>query len=336
MENFMWNTNIVVTGGAGFVGSHVVPLLLERGNRVTVLDNFLNGKMENLQEMIDNPNLKIINGDVTNRDDVDRAFRDCRIAIHLSVIDLRHSIKDPFLTNQVVAGGTINCLDAALKYKMDLFLNVSSAEVYGDYLYFPVDENHPFHPTNPYAAAKVAQDMYVFSYGRTYGLPWTTIRFFSMYGPKSHWKGHRGEVIPKMIVRAMNNKPLVIFGDGTQTRDFVFIEDAAKALIAIAEKEECREKFVQFCTNKETSIQRVAELICQNFGLDPEQIIEKQSWRPADVMRMSGKNTQCTKMLGLAPTIEIEEGIRRTVKWYRSLPYSPEELFSQEVLRNWE
>lgn len=332
----MQNKRIVVTGGAGFVGAHVVPLLLERNNTVVVLDNFLNGKMENLAEVADHPNLTVMPGDVTNEADVERAFAGAQVAIHLSVIDLRHSIKDPSLTNAVIAAGTINCLNAALKNRTELFLNVSSAEVYGDTLYFPVDEDHPFQPTNPYAAAKVAQDMYVYSYGRTYGLPWTTIRYFSMYGPKSHWESYRGEVIPKMIVRAMNRQPLVIFGDGSQTRDFVYIEDAARALIAIGEREECRGRCIQFCTSQETSIQRIAEIICEIFGYNPREMIQNQSWRPADIMRMSGKNTRCQEMLGIVPMVPVDEGIRRTVDWYLSLPYAPEQLMAEEVLRNWE
>jgi UDP-glucose 4-epimerase len=301
-----------------------------------VLDNFLVGKMENLADVANHPNLTIMRGDVTDRADVERAFRDCRVVIHLAVIDLRYSIKDPFLTNHVITTGTLTCLDAARRNKVDLFLNVSSAEVYGDITYFPVDENHPYFPTNPYAAAKVAQDMYVYSYGRTYGLPWTTIRFFSMYGPKSHWQSYRGEVIPKMIVRAMGNQPLVIFGDGSQTRDFVYIEDAARALIAMGENPASRGHIVQFCTSRETSILQVAELICRNFGLDPRKAIQKQPWRPADIKRMSGTNHLCSDMLGIIPTIPIDEGLRRTIAWYRALPYTPEELLSQEVLRNWE
>ncbi len=332
----MRNKRIVVTGGAGFVGSHVVPLLLERDNEVVVLDNFTIGKKENLAGVESNPRLTLIRGDVTNERDVERAFEGANIVVHLAVIDLRYSIKDPILTNRVITAGTINCLNAALKNNAELFLNVSSAEVYGDAIYFPVDEDHIYQPTNPYAAAKVAQDMYVYSYGRTYDLPWTTLRYFSLYGPNSHWESYRGEVIPKMIVRAMNTQPLVIFGDGAQTRDFVFIEDAARALIAIGERKSCLGKCVQFCTGRETSIQRIAEIICYNFGYEPSEMIRKESWRPADIMRMSGISGKCRDMLGLSSSVDIEEGIHRTVQWYRSLPYAPEDLLSQEVLRNWE
>jgi UDP-glucose 4-epimerase len=157
-----------------------------------------------------------------------------------------------------------------------------------------------------------------------------------MYGPNSHWQGRRGELIPKMIVRAMSGKPLVIFGDGGQTRDFVYVEDAARALILVGNKPECLGRTIQFCTGVETPILEVARLICGEFGIDPEEGIKFQASRPGDVMRQVGDNTLFQRMVGFGPMVDLREGIRRTVSWYRSLTSSPMELLSQEILRNWE
>jgi len=332
----MKNKNIVVTGGAGFLGSHVVRLLIEKNNYVVVLDDFSNGKLAHLKPLENNPRLKIIRGDVSKSDNVKRAFDGCQIVIHLAVLCLRQSLREPHHINEVIVKGTMNCLDVALANKVELFLNCSSSEVYGTAAYIPMHERHPLHPETPYAAAKVAQDMYVFSYGRTYGLPWTTIRPFNMYGPNSHWQGFRGELIPRMIVRAMNQQPLLIFGDGNQTRDFIYVEDAARAVIAMAENPASRNKCINFCSGVEISVRQIAELICNCFDLDPNRFIQKQPPRPGDVKRHLGDNSKFKELLGFTPQITIEEGLRRTIAWFQSLPFTPEELLSQEVPRNWE
>jgi len=332
----MNNKKIVVTGGAGFLGSHVVRLLLEKGNQVVVLDDFSNGKSAHLSLLETNTRLKIFRGDVTKVEDVKGSFDGCQIVIHLAVLGLRQSIKEPHRVNEVIVKGTINCLDVALANNVNLFLNCSSSEVYGTALYVPMDENHPLHPETPYAAAKVAQDMYVQSYGRTYGLPWTTIRPFNMYGPNSHWQGTRGELIPKMIVRAMNKKPLAVFGSGNQTRDFSYVEDAARAVVAVLENPICYNNCINFCTGVESSVREIAELICKYFSLDPKRFIESQPFRPGDVMRHLGDNTKFKNLIGLNTQIDIEEGIHRTIDWFRSLPLKPEEMLVQEVPRNWE
>ncbi len=281
----MKGQKVTVTGGAGFLGSHVVMRLLELGNEVVVLDNFSNGKIVHLRHVKDHPKLTVMHNDITKRDDVIRALRGCTIVIHLAVLDLRQSIKEPHRVNTVIVDGTLNCLEIARENQVELFLNCSSSEVYGTAAYVPMDENHPLHPETPYAAAKVAQDMYVLSYGRTYGLPWTTIRPFNMYGPNSHWQGFRGELIPKMIVRAMNRQPLVLFGSGEQTRDFLYVEEAARAVIDVADTPASLGRTLNFCTGKETSVRRIAELICQEFNLDPAQFIQTQPPRPGDVKR---------------------------------------------------
>lgn len=332
----MQNQKIAVTGGAGFLGSHVVAKLLELNNQVIVLDDFSNGKMAHLAQLSTHPQLTIIRGDITQREDVVRAFAGCNIIIHLAVLDLRQSIKEPKRVNSVIVDGTLNCLDVAKENKVDLFLNCSSSETYGTANYVPMDEKHPLHPETPYAAAKVAQDMYTFSYGRTYGLPWTTIRPFNMYGPHSHWQGYRGELIPKMIVRAMNKQPLVLFGSGEQTRDFLYVEEAAKAVIDVADNPLSRGRTLNFCTGKETSVRKIAELICQAFDLDPAEYIQTQPPRPGDVMRHLGDQTAFSEIVGYSPHIEIEEGLAKTIEWFKKLPYKPEELLAQEVLRSWE
>jgi UDP-glucose 4-epimerase len=327
---------VVITGGAGFLGRHVVQELLAGGADVVVLDDFSNGKRTHLEEFAGHPKLTVVEGDITDKDIVYKTFDGADTVVHLAVLCLRESIKDPGHVNHVIVDGTMNCLKAAIDHKVRLFVNCSSSEVFGSAEYVPMDEKHPLNPETPYAAAKVAQDMYVSSYGRTYGLKWMTIRPFNMYGPHSHWQGHRGELIPRMIVRAMNGKPMIIFGDGSQTRDFIYVEEAATALVKAANTPACVGQSLNFCSGKETSVIEIARCICDHLGLDEKKAIEFQDARPGDVMRHLGDNTRFKELLKMEPKVSVHEGIGNVVRWFKTLPYSPEELLAQEVARNWE
>ena len=329
-------SRILVTGGAGFLGASLVPLLLRRGYEVVVIDDFSNGKESHLAAVKDHPKLKIVRGDITIRADVERACTGCDAIIHLAVLCLRQSICDAVRVTGVIVNGTMNCLQVALERKLKLFLNCSSSEVLGTAKRIPMDEEHPLHPETPYAAAKVAQDLLVASYGRTYQLPWATIRPFNMYGPNSHWQGHRGELIPKMIVRALNKCPLVIFGDGQQSRDFLYVEEAALAVCQLLESDCALGQTVNFCTGVDTTVKRIAELICNGCGYDPQQMIEYQEARPGDVRRHIGDVTRFKDLFGFVPKVSVEDGITRTIEWFKSLPIPPETMLAQMATRNWE
>ena len=330
---------VIITGGAGFLGSHVAKFMLDIGYKVTIFDDFSNGKKIHLRDFKNNTKLCIIKGDLTKKQDIKNLKETCKNPsniIHLAVLGLRQSIKDPHRVNDVIVNGTINILDMALQKNIKLFLNCSSSETYGTAKYIPMDENHPLNPETPYAAAKVAQDMYVSSYGRTYGLPWVTVRPFNMYGSNSHWQGMRGELIPKMIVRAMNKKPLIVFGEGNQTRDFLYVEDAAQGIIEVFKNPKKIKTVINLCSGVETSIMKIATIICKYFDLDPRKYIIKQSPRPGDVLRHLGDNSKFFNLYKFKPKIQIEKGIIKTINWLKSLPFEPEELLSQEITRNWE
>lgn len=332
----MLNERIFITGGAGFLGSNVAKLLLNKNYKVTVFDDFSNGKMLHLEDLRDNPNIRIVKGNILDYEFLSQQMKNHDVILHLAVLDLRQSIKEPDKVNSVIVNGTLNCLNATLANKIPLFFNCSSSEAYGSAQYIPMDEKHPLLPETPYAAAKVAQDKYVYSYGRTYGLPWVTIRPFNMYGPNSHWQGFRGEVIPKMIVRAMSKKELVLFGNGEQTRDFIFVEEVANAIHSILNNKDIRNMEINVCSGKEVSMKRIAELICDNFQLDKSVYIKNKEPRPGDVKRHLGDNTRLKNLAGQTNHISIEEGIEKTIDWFKGLSLTSEELISQEKERNWE
>jgi UDP-glucose 4-epimerase len=328
--------HILVTGGAGFLGSHVVHELLQAGHRVRVVDDFSTGKEMHLAALRENPLLSIVRGDITLEKDIEPAFEDIEVVIHLAVLSLRHSIRDPLRVAEVIGRGTLNCLLLARERGVELFLNCSSSEVYGSAVRAPMDEDHPLNPETPYAAAKAAQDFYVRSFGETFGLPWVTVRPFNMYGPNSHWEGPSGELIPKMIVRAMNGKKLQIYGDGMQTRDFLFVQESARAFLAVMSSPACWGTCYNLCTGVETSVLEIAQALCEAFHLDPKETLEWVPSRPGDVRRHLGDSTRIRSRLGLSFDVTLREGILTTVDWFRSLPLSPEDLLSQEVEKNWE
>lgn len=334
--NIMNKQTIILTGGAGFLGSHVLKRLLDEGHSVRVWDDLSNGKEMHLAPFQGRDGFHFERIDISDRDAVLRTAVGATVFIHLAVLDLRQSIKDPQRVNEVVVTGTLNCLDAAREQNVELFLNCSSSEAYGSAVHVPMAEDHPLHPETPYAAAKAAQDLYVRSYGQTYDLPWLTLRPFNMYGPNSHWQGFRGELIPKMIVRAMSGEPLVVFGDGGQTRDFIYVEDAAEAFLRALDAPACRSRVINVCTSVETSIRDIAEQICRAFDIEPAHGIAYQPGRPGDVRRHLGDSRLMAEYLGFRPGVGFKDGLQRTIAWYKNLPMAPAELLAHEVVRNWE
>ena len=332
----MEKKRIVVTGGAGFVGSNLLPHLLQRDNHVVVFDNFSNGKMENLQDVKDNPNLEIIKGDVRHADEVKRAFRGAQVVLHLCCQGVRQAIKDPYYVNDVIVDGTLNCLEAAVENKVDLFFNVSSIAVYGKAKYFPVDEEHQMFPVSAYGVAKAAQDLYVRSYGVFRDLPWLTLRFTAMYGPRSHWESYSGEVIPRMVIRAMNREPLIVFGEGTQTRDFLYVGDAVKAILALLDAPGAKGEIFNYGSTTETSILEIAEKICRHFDIRPEAGIQKLPMRPGDSAKVVCDHAKFKARMGFGPETGMNEGLQKTIEWFESLPYPREKLLADVAVKNWE
>jgi len=327
---------ILVTGGAGFIGSNLVDALAEREtDEIIVADDFSSGKRENVAQHASNPRVRVAELDIRNKDAVRAIMRGVDAVYHLAVQCVRVSIRDPYLVHDVNATGTLHLLTAALDENIKRFVYCSSSEVYGTATRVPMDEEHPPVPTTPYGASKLAGEVYARSFFLTYGLPVTVVRPFNTYGPREHFEGPYGEVIPKFVVRALNDAPLVIFGDGTQTRDFTEVSDTVRGLCMAGECDALVGDVVNIARGQEVSVATLAQIVLDTLP-ESKSVIEHQAPRPGDVLRHYADITKARRVLGFEPRSALREGVKRYVDWLRRSEFDPRAMLRQEKLRNWE
>jgi len=324
----------VVTGGAGFIGSHLVDALLEKGNEVVVIDDFTSGKRENLAHHKDNTNLRIIEGDIRNRDFIFETLKNTDIVYHLAVRCLRLSLKDPVTNHDVNVGGTLNLLMASLENKIKRFVYVSSSEAYGTAAKVPMDEEHPLNPMTVYGATKAAGELYTLAYLRTYKMDTMVVRPFNTYGQRSHFEGAYGEVIPKFVLRVLNGLQPIIFGDGTQTRDFTFVTDTVNGMISASECDKMIGECVNVARGVEVSINDIARIIIDKLDRKDLQPVYEMD-RPGDVLRHFASVEKAKRLFGFSADIDIETGIEKYIRWFSSQGYDYKALINKDKVFNW-
>ena len=302
----------LVTGGAGFIGSHLVDKLMEKGFEVVVLDNFSTGNLENLRSHLGKENFCIIRGDVRNKADVKKAAKDVDYIFHLAaIISVELSIKNPSLVNEVNVYGTLNILEESLKLNLKRFVYLSSCAVYGNPVYLPIDEEHPTKPLSPYGVSKLTAEHYCRIFYEIYGVQTVCLRLFNVYGPRQSSGPYSG-VITKFVGCLKRRKPLVIFGDGEQTRDFIYVDDVIDAILSASESKKCSGEIINIGSGKETSINELAKILVEIFGYK-EVKPKYANAKPGDIRRSCANLTKAKKLLNFKPKISLEEGLRRVV-----------------------
>ncbi len=312
-----WNgKKVLVTGADGFIGSHLTEALLEKGAETSIFikgdsqNTFRKNRLGNL-DMVQDRLVAVIKGNIGSEDCKEQIKENSpEVIFHLAAeAYVPFSFDHPLETLKTNLIGTLNVLHAARDMKnVEQIVCTSSSEVYGTALKNKIDEDHPLNPTSPYAASKAAADRYCYSYWKTYGLPIAIIRPFNTYGPR-----HTYDVIPKFIQLALQNKPLTIYGDGTQSRDFTYVSDTVEGFLLMGSRREVVGKAVNFGNGKDYTINVISRLIKELSGSSSEIVHIKE--RAAEVNRLICDYGLAKKTFGWEPKVSLEEGLRRNIEW---------------------
>lgn len=311
--------SVLVTGGAGFIGSHLVDTLLERGFYVVAIDNLRNGHLSNLSNALRSKNFKFIKGDILNQADCLTSTKDIDCIFHLACLGIRHSIHSPLENHKVNAEGTLNMLEASLKNNIRKFFYISSSEVYGDINKFPIKETDLPVPKTIYGSSKLAGENYCYSYFKCYDLDVTILRFFNNYGPRSHYEGDCGEIIPRTIISVMQNKSPVIYGDGSITRDFFYVLDSAKVMADLIGYTELKGEIINIGKGDEISMKNLIETILILMNKDKDIKIRYIEGRPADVPRLWVDNSKFKSIMDYSRPVTLSDGLRETIMYFREI-----------------
>ncbi len=327
-------STIVVTGGAGFIGSELVAQLVAAGHHVTVVDNLVNGRRENLAAL-SRERVTLLEHDVRDVNGLVPYLENAARVFHLACLGVRHSLHSPVENHEVNATATLYLLKAARAAGVPRFVYVSSSEVYGTARWAPMTEEHPTYPCTVYGASKLAGECYARAFWSSYEYPTTVVRPFNTYGPRCHHEGDSGEVIPKFLLRCLAGKPMVVFGDGTQTRDFTYVSDTARGIILAGEADAAIGRTINLGNGHEIAINDLAGEIARAAGR-PEAAIVHDRPRPGDVLRLYADMSLAKQLLAYEPTVSFADGLARLRGWYESQGVSPEALLEEETVRNWQ
>ncbi|MHB8376621.1 MAG: NAD-dependent epimerase/dehydratase family protein [Dehalococcoidia bacterium] len=314
---------ILVTGGAGFVGSHIVDQALEAGAaHVTVIDDFVRGRHENLAGAVATGRVEVIDDDICDAALVDRLTEGCDLVFHQAALRITQCAEEPVRAVQVMINGTQHVLQAAVKHRVKKLIAASSASVYGEPSYLPMDEAHPFNNRTLYGAAKIANEQILRAYAEMYGLNYVALRYFNIYGPRMDIFGVYTEVLARWLDRIDAGEAPVIFGDGTQSMDLVYVGDVARANI-LAARSGATDDVFNVGTGTETTLRQLCDTLLRLFGRqdlvprhEPERKVNPVRRRRASLDRVRAA-------IGYEPETDLDAGLLAVIEWRRQALCTP-------------
>lgn len=314
------NKSVLITGGAGFIGSHLADQIIREGpDTLVVVDDFFMGRMENLHEAQEKfGDLKVYAQDAGDYDAMKEITEtnNVDVVFDLATIPLPASLERPRWAYETNVERCLTLCELIRNGCFDVLIHFSSSEAYGSLKYSPMDEKHPWNPTTPYAASKAAEDHLVFSYYHTFGVEMAIVRPFNNYGPRQNMDKYAG-VVPLTIKRILQGEPPIIYGDGMQTRDYLYVTDTVDASVEVYNHSNTRGKVLNIASGQERTIKDVVTAIAQCLKWEGPFVYLEE--RPGDVRRHFADISLARELIGFSPRITFEAGIHSTVEWYENV-----------------
>jgi len=312
--NFSYK-KILVTGGAGFIGSNIVKTLLERGVKVRVLDNFATGKKKNISPFKKNRNFELIEGDLRNSSTIKKAVRGIDFILHQGALpSVIYSIDNPILANDVNILGTLNILEAAKEFRVKRVIYASSSSIYGNSEVLPKTEDMCWNPLSPYALSKYAGERYCQIYYQIYGLETVCLRYFNVFGPNQNPNSQYSAAIPKFISLIKRGKRPVIYGDGLQSRDFTYVENVVAANILACQRDNAVGEVFNIASGKPFTLLQVVSILNKILGKNIKPKFAKV--RSGDIKYSLASIKKAKIKLGYEPKIDFIQGLEKLIKYY--------------------
>jgi nucleoside-diphosphate-sugar epimerase len=306
----------LVTGGAGFIGSHIAEQLANKGHRVLVLDNLSEGKLKNLSSVKNK--ITFIKGDIRRERDLDKALGGVDFVLHQAALrSVPKSMERPFEYNDVNVTGTLKLLARAKAHRVRRLVYASSSSVYGERNKFPEKENDPTNPVSPYAATKLIGEYYCRLFSNSFGLETVILRYFNVFGPRQSLDNQYAVVIPKFITCILNDQSPPVHGNGLQERDFTFVDNVVRANIKAATVRGISGEVVNVACGRANSVLDIVKRVNKIFGKSIKPVFKPK--RPGDVKKTLADITKLKTKLGLKSFVEFEEGLKRTAKWFQNV-----------------
>lgn len=317
------NYHILVTGGAGFIGSNLCEALISNGNKVTCLDNFATGKRENIAHLLSNINFSLIEGDIRKLEDCHRACKNVDYVLHQAALgSVPRSINDPITSNDVNVSGFLNMLVAAQDAKVKRFTYAASSSTYGDSKNMPKEEDIIGKPLSPYAITKYVNELYADIFSKTYGLETIGLRYFNVFGRKQDPNGAYAAVIPKFVMQLMRHESPTINGDGTYSRDFTYIDNVLEMNIRsmLTDKKEAVNTVYNVAYGERTDLNELVSLLKEYLSEFDRKVANVTTiygpTRQGDVPHSLASIDKARKLLGYDPQYDIKSGLKEAVIWY--------------------